>query len=137
MLIRGDIMKKVLVILCMTLMLSGCYYVKPSDRVVNKDKDKDSIVFTERELDAIEDYIEYDYSGIEEVDIEVADKIIHMEIEYRDSVTKYKALGDCRGYIDYFNNEKLDGFEVIMSLDGYRWFFKVKYINDEIIILLE
>ena len=136
-------MKKILIILCMMLMLSGCYYVKPSDRVVKKDKDKvvrkdkDSIVFTERELDAIEDYIEYDYSGIEEVDIEVADKIIYMEIEYRDNVTEYKALGDCRGYIDYFDNEKLDGFEVIMSLDGYRWFFKVKYINGEIIISID
>ena len=128
-------MKKVLVILCMTLMLSGCYYVKPSDRVVNKDKD--SIVFTERELDAIEDDIEYDYSGIEEVDIEVVGKIIYMEIEYRDSVTEYKALGDCRGYIDYFDNEKLDSFEVIMNLDGYRWFVTVKYINGEIIILVE
>ena len=128
-------MKKILIILCMMLMLSGCYYVKPSDRVVRKDKD--SLLFTERELDAIEDDIEYDYSGIEEVDIEVAGKIIYMEIEYGDSVTKYKALGDCRGYIDYFDNEKLDGLEVIMSLDGYRWFVKVKYINGEIIISLE
>lgn len=68
-------MKKVLIIVFVLLMCSGCYYVKDKDKVVKKGKE--TLLFTEKELDKIEEEIEYDYVGIDEVDIEVAGKIIY------------------------------------------------------------
>lgn len=128
-------MKKIIVILCMMLMLSGCYYVKEKDKAVKKDKD--SIVFTEKELDKIEEELEYDYVGIDEVDIEVAGKVIYMEIEYRDSVTREEAMDDCEDYITYFDSKKLDNYDLNMILDGERWYVTTNYSDNNITFSVE
>lgn len=128
-------MKKFLIILFVLLMCSGCYYVKDEDKVVKEDKG--SLLFTEKELDKIEEEIEYDYVGIDEVDIEVAGKIIYMEIEYRDSVTRDEAMEDCRDYITYFDSKKLDNYDLNMILDGERWHVATNYSDNKITFSVE
>ena len=128
-------MKKFLIILFVLLMCSGCYYVKDKDKVVKKDKE--SLLFTEKELDKIEEEIEYDYVGIDEVDIEVAGKIIYMEIEYRDSVTREEAMEDCRDYITYFDSKKLDNYDLNMIFDGERWHMATNYSDNKITFSIE
>lgn len=124
----GDIMRRTVLVIIILLMCSGCYFVKDKDKVVKKDKE--TLLFTEKELEKIEEELEYDYVVMDDVDIEMTGKIIYMEIEYRDSVNREEAMEDCRDYITYFDSKKLDNYDLNMILDGERWKVLVNYSND-------
>lgn len=120
-------MKKILLVLFVTLMLSGCYYVKPKDRVELKDK----IPVSEARAEEIEEQIERMNFEIDDVDVSVEGKVISIDVEYDYGFAKREAKEECEEYIALFSAVEQDYYHFILTLEGDSWIVIATKENDK------